>query len=147
MAIEKTLTILKPDCVTRGLMGKVIQRLEEAEFRICAAKMVHLTSETAGSFYDVHREKFFFPELIEFMTSAPVLVMVLQRENAVVALRELIGATNPQEAIPGTVRRELAEDKQRNIIHASDSLENAKVEIQYFFSKYEQLLTTVKNYG
>lgn len=147
MAIEKTLTILKPDCVTRGLMGKVIQRLEGAGFKIRAAKMVCLTAETAGGFYDVHREKPFFPELIEFMTSAPVLVMALERENAVAALRELIGATNPREAKPGTVRRELAEDKQRNIIHASDSPENAQIEIQYFFSKYEQLLTTVENHG
>lgn len=147
MAIEKTLTILKPDCVTRGLMGKVIQRLEEAGFHVCAVRMVRLTSETAGGFYDVHREKSFFPDLIEFMTSAPVLVMALQRENAVAALRELIGATNPREAKSGTLRRELAEDKQRNIIHASDSPENAQIEIQYFFSKYDQLLTTVENHG
>ena len=134
---EKTLAILKPDCVRRGLIGKVIGRLEEAGFTIRAAKMVHLTRDTAGGFYAVHRDKPFFGELMEFMTEAPVIPMVLERDNAVLGLREVIGATDPKTAKKGTIRADLAEDKQRNLIHASDSAENARIEINYFFSEFE----------
>ena len=134
---EQTLAILKPDCVTRGLIGAVIGRLEEAGFSIRAAKMTRLTKETAGGFYAVHRERPFFGELMEFMTEAPVIPLVLERENAVLGLREVIGATDPKAAKQGTIRADLAEDKQRNLIHASDSAENARIEINYFFSKFE----------
>ena len=139
MALEKTLTILKPDCTTRGLIGKVIQRLEEAGFCICALKMLKLNEDTAGGFYAVHKDKAFFGELLEFMTEAPVIPMILEKENAVMGLREVIGATDPKEANPGTIRRDLAQDKQRNLIHASDSPENARIEIDYFFNKLEQI--------
>ncbi len=134
---ERTLAILKPDCVNRGLIGKVIGRLEGAGFVIKAAKMVRLTHETAGGFYAVHKERPFFGELIAFMTEAPVIPMVLERENAVLGLREVIGATDPKEAKKGTIRADLAEDKQRNLIHASDSPENAQTEIYFFFGQFE----------
>ena len=139
---ERTLAILKPDCVRRGLIGKVIQRLEEAGFKICAAKMVRLSKETAGAFYAVHKNKPFYAELLDFMTETSIVPLVLEKENAVRRLREVIGATDPKEASPGTIRRDLAEDKQRNLIHASDSAENAAIEITFFFSQYERHLTS-----
>ena len=139
MALERTLTILKPDCTARHLIGKVIQRLEEAGFRICALKMVKLTKDTAGGFYTVHKDKPFFGKLLDFMTEAPIIPMILEKENAVMDLRELIGATDPQEASPGAIRRDLAQNKQRNLIHASDSPENARIEMDYFFNKLEQI--------
>ena len=139
----RTLTILKPDCVRRNLIGKVVDHLEGKGFEILAAKMVHLTKETAGGFYAVHREQPFFSDLVEFMTSGRCVVMVLEHENAVSYLREVIGATDPAEAAEGTVRKLYAESKQTNIIHASDSDENAKTEIRFFFSSEE----IIKNEG
>ena len=139
----RTLTILKPDCVRRNLIGKVVDHLEGKGFDILAAKMIHLTKKTAGGFYAVHREQPFFNDLVEFMTSGRCFVMVLEHENAVAYLREVIGATDPTEAGEGTVRKLYAESKRQNIIHASDSDENAKTEIGFFFSSEE----IIKNEG
>ena len=139
--MEKTLAMLKPDCVRRGLIGKVIQRLEEGGFKICAAKMIRLSRESAGAFYAVHSDKPFIGELLDFITETPVIPMIVEKKDAVTELRELIGATDPKEAKPGTIRGDMAEDKQHNLIHASDSSENAHIEINFFFSRYEQLLT------
>ncbi len=130
---QRTLGILKPDCVQRKLMGKVIQRLENEDFTFVNGVLKHLTQEEAEGFYAVHKDRPFFPELMDFMTSGPVFVMLLERENAVVKLREVIGSTDPAEADPGTVRKEWAESKQNNLIHASDSPENAEIEAEYFF--------------
>ncbi len=134
---ELTLAILKPDCVQKRLIGKVIDHLLNKGFEIAAMKIVHLNKETAGAFYAVHKGRPFYDELVEFMIESPVVVMALQKENAVTDLREVIGATDPAEAAEGTVRRLYAESKGRNIIHASDSPENAKIEIGFFFSKKE----------
>ena len=133
----RTLTILKPDCVGRNLIGRVVDHLESKGFEILAAKMIYMTKEVAGGFYAVHRERGFFNDLVEFMTSGRCVVMVLENENAVEYLREVIGATDPAEAADGTVRKLYAESKQNNIIHASDSDENAKIEIGFFFSERE----------
>ncbi len=134
---QHTLTILKPDCVQNKLSGKVISRLISEGFEIIAMKMVKLTKETAGAFYAVHKERPFFNDLVKFMTEHRVIVMALEREDAVAQLRTVIGATDPAEAEDGTVRKMFAESKQRNIIHASDSPENAKIEIAFFFSEKE----------
>jgi len=134
---ERTLAILKPDCVQKKLIGKVIDHLLDKGFEIIGMKMVHLTKQTAGEFYTVHKGRPFYDELVDFMTESPVVVLVLQKENAVADLREVIGATDPAEAAEGTVRRLYAESKGRNIIHASDSPENAKIELGFFFSKKE----------
>ena len=134
---ERTLAILKPDCVKDNLIGKVIDHLLSEGFEICAMKMVKLTPETAGGFYEVHKGKPFYDSLVEFMTENRVVPMVLERENAVAELRRVIGATDPAEAEEGTVRKMYAESKGRNVIHASDSTENAAIEIGYFFSKAE----------
>ena len=133
----RTLTILKPDCVRRNLIGKVVDHLESRGFEILAAKMIYMTKEAAGGFYAVHRERGFFNDLVEFMTSGRCVVMVLENENAVECLREVIGATDPAGAAEGTVRKLYAQSKQNNIIHASDSDENAKIEIGFFFSEHE----------
>ncbi len=135
--MERTLAILKPDCTSRKLSGKVIDKIENAGFRIIAMKLVKLTDETAGEFYAVHRERPFYGELVEFMSSANAVPMVLEKDNAVVEFRKLIGATNPEEAEAGTVRKEFAESIQNNIVHGSDSVENAKTEIGFFFSGRE----------
>ncbi|MHB2149596.1 nucleoside-diphosphate kinase [Calditrichota bacterium LG25] len=134
---ERTLAILKPDCVQKGLVGKVIDHLLNKGFDIIGMKMVHLTKQTAGEFYAVHKGRPFYDELVDFMTESPVVVMALEKENAVAGLREVIGATDPAEAAEGTVRRLYAESKGRNIIHASDSPENAKIELGFFFSNKE----------
>ncbi|APF20211.1 nucleoside-diphosphate kinase [Caldithrix abyssi] len=134
---ERTLAILKPDCVQKGLIGKVIDHLLNKGFDIIGMKMVHLTKQTAGEFYAVHKGRPFYDELVDFMTESPVVVMALEKENAVAGLREVIGATDPAEAAEGTVRRLYAESKGRNIIHASDSPENAKIELGFFFSNKE----------
>ena len=133
----QTLTILKPDCVQKQLIGKVIDHLLNAGFKIVAMKMVHLTRQTAGEFYAVHKERPFYPDLLDFMTESEVVPMILEKENAIADLRSTIGATDPAEAEDGTVRRLYAESKQNNIIHASDSEENAKMEISFFFSQKE----------
>ncbi len=134
---ERTLAILKPDCVQKKLIGKVIDHLLDKGFEIIGMKMVHLTKQTAGEFYAVHKGRPFYDELVDFMTESPVVVLALQKENAVAGLREVIGATDPAEAAEGTVRRLYAESKGRNIIHASDSPENAKIELGFFFANKE----------
>ncbi len=134
---KQTLAILKPDCVQKQLIGKVIDHLLNAGFRIVAMKMTHLSRQSAGEFYAVHNERSFYPDLLDFMTESEVVPMILEKENAVADLRETIGATDPAEAEEGTVRKLYAENKQNNIIHASDSDENAKIEIVFFFSQKE----------
>jgi len=135
--VERTLAILKPDCVSRNLIGKVIDRFERGGFKIIAMKMVQLAKETAGEFYAVHRERPFYKDLVQFMSSGNTIPMVLEKDNAVAEFRKLIGATDPAQADPGTIRREFAESKQNNIVHGSDSVENAKTEIAFFFSQQE----------
>ena len=134
---ERTLAILKPDCVQKRLIGKVIDHLLQAGFEIIAMKMVKLTRETAGEFYSVHKERPFYNNLLDFMTESMVVPMVLEKNNAVIELRKTIGATDPAEAEEGTVRKIFAESKQNNIIHASDSAENAILETSFFFSAKE----------
>ena len=133
----RTLTILKPDCIKRNLTGKVIDHLLNKGFVILSAKMVFMTKKIAEGFYAVHKGKGFFDDLVKFMTSGKCIVMVLENEDAVNKLREVIGATDPKEAEEGTVRKLYAENKQMNIIHASDSDENAQKEIGFFFSSKE----------
>ena len=135
--VEQTLGILKPDCVERRLMGKVLAHLEAEGFRIRAGRLVQLSKVSAGAFYAVHRERPFFPDLVAFMTSGPCLALLLEREDAVAHLRRVIGATDPAAAAAGTIRKLYAENKQNNIIHASDSPENARVEAGFFFSRRE----------
>jgi nucleoside-diphosphate kinase len=135
--MEQTLSIIKPDAVKKGVIGKIIDRFESNGLRIAAMKKVQLSKEDASEFYAVHKERPFFGELVEFMTSGPVVVMVLEGENAVAKNRELMGATNPKEAAPGTIRADFAESIDANAVHGSDSLENAKIEIAFFFAKRE----------
>lgn len=135
MAIERTLTILKPDCVRKNLIGEVTKRIQDAGFKILAMKMTRLTEDTAGGFYAVHKERPFFGELVEFMSSGACVPMILEKENAVSDFREFIGATNPEEAAEGTIRAEFADSLGENIIHGSDSVENGKIEGAYFFSE------------
>ena len=130
---SRTLAIIKPDAFGGGKAGKIIALLEEKGFKLRGATVEQLTSERAGQFYAVHRERPFYPSLVEFMTSGPAMPLVLEKENAVAALREAIGATDPAEAAEGTVRKLYAESKGRNAIHASDSDENAATEIAFFF--------------
>ncbi len=137
MATNRTLTILKPDCVKKGLIGEVTKRIQEAGFKIVAMKLTRLTEATAGGFYDVHRERPFFGELVEFMSSGPCVPMILEKENAVADFRALIGATNPAEADAGTIRAEFADSMGENIVHGSDSDENAAIESAYFFTQSE----------
>ncbi len=134
-----TLAILKPDAVGSSKAGKILAHLEGAGFRVRALKLLSLSKEQAGAFYAVHRERGFYAELVEFMTSGPVIPMVLEADDAVAKLRGAIGATDPAEAAPGTVRKLFAESKGRNAIHASDSDENAKGEIAFFFSEYDRI--------
>jgi nucleoside-diphosphate kinase len=134
-----TLAIIKPDAVGSGKAGKVLAHLEGAGFTVKALKLVRLTAAQAGAFYDVHRGRPFYDELVEFMTSGPVIPIVLDAPEAVSKLRETIGATDPAEAAEGTVRKLYAESKGRNAIHASDSDENAAIEIAFFFSGWERL--------
>lgn len=137
MSSQRTLAILKPDCVEKNLVGEAIRRIQDAGFSVRALKMVKLTKTEAEGFYAVHRGRPFFGELVEFMSSGPCVPMVLEKENAVADFRTLIGATDPAEAAPGTIRRDLAESKGRNIVHGSDSLENGRLEANYFFPEYE----------
>ncbi|PWW82763.1 MULTISPECIES: nucleoside-diphosphate kinase [Prosthecochloris] len=132
--MERTLTILKPDCVRKQLIGAVIDKIERAGFRIVAMKKTKLTTETAGAFYAVHRERPFYGELVEFMSSGPCVPMILEKENAVEDFRKLIGATDPAEASEGTIRKLYADSKGENIVHGSDSDENARIESSFFFS-------------
>jgi nucleoside-diphosphate kinase len=137
MAIERTLSIIKPDATRRNLTGKINARFEEAGLRIVAQKRVRLTKEQAGQFYSVHAERSFFGELVTFMISGPVVVQVLEGENAVARNREIMGATNPANAAPGTIRADFAESVEANSVHGSDSAENAATEIAYFFAGCE----------
>lgn len=134
-----TLAIIKPDAVAAGNAGRILAHLEEAGFRVRALRMARLTRDQAGEFYAVHRERPFYGELVEFMTSGPCLPMVLEADDAVARLREVIGATDPAEAAEGTIRKLYAESKGRNAIHASDSDENAAREIGFFFSEAERV--------
>jgi nucleoside-diphosphate kinase len=135
----RTLTIIKPDAFGVGKAGKILAHLEGAGFTVRASRVLHLTREQAGEFYAVHRERPFYGSLVTFMTSGPCMPMVLEREDAVAALRTAIGATDPREAEAGTVRKLYAESKERNAIHASDSDENAEREIAFFFARSELL--------
>lgn len=137
MAIERTLTILKPDCVRKELIGEVTRRIQEAGFRIAAMKMTRLTRATAGSFYAVHKERPFYDDLCEFMSSGPCVPMILEKENAIEDFRSLIGATNPDEAEEGTIRADFADSIQNNIVHGADSVENGLKEAAFFFSDQE----------
>ncbi len=137
MAIERTFSIIKPDATARNLTGAINAKLEAAGLRIVAQKRIHMTLEQAQGFYAVHKERPFFGELTEFMSSAPVVVQVLEGENAVAKNREVMGATNPDEAAEGTIRKEFALNIGENSVHGSDSLENAKIEIAYFFKPEE----------
>jgi nucleoside-diphosphate kinase len=137
--MSQTLAIIKPDAVASRKAGKILAHLEEAGFEVKALRLLSLTREQAGAFYAVHKERPFYGELVKFMTSGPVIPMVLEAPDAVAKLRETIGATDPAEAAPGTIRKLYAESKGRNAIHASDSDENAAREIAFFFSEHERL--------
>lgn len=131
--MERTLSIIKPDAVAKNVIGQIYTRFENAGFKIVAAKMLHLDAALAGGFYAVHKDRPFFGELVEFMTSGPVMVQVLEADNAVAKHREIMGATNPKEAVAGTIRADFAQSLDENAVHGSDSLENAAIEIEYFF--------------
>ena len=137
MAIERTLSIVKPDAVGNNVIGEIYTRFEKNGLRIVAAKMLHLSEEVAGGFYAEHRERPFFIDLVSFMTSGPVMVQVLEGDNAVVKNRDLMGATNPQEAASGTIRADFAETIDANAVHGSDSVNAAAREIAYFFAASE----------
>lgn len=137
MALERTLSIVKPDGVQKNLIGEVYRRFETAGLRIVAARMVHLTQAQAEGFYAVHRERPFFNDLCRYMTSGPVIVQVLEGENAVLKHRDIMGATDPKKAAPGTIRADLAASIEENVVHGSDSAENAAREIAYFFAETE----------
>lgn len=137
MALQRTFSILKPDATRRNLTGKINAKIEDAGLRIIAQKRIWLTRAQAEGFYAVHAERSFFDELCTFMTSGPVVVQVLEGENAVAAYRDVMGATNPANAAEGTIRKEFAESIEANSVHGSDSLENAAIEIAYFFSKID----------
>jgi nucleoside-diphosphate kinase len=133
MAIERTFSIVKPDAVAKNLIGKIYARFEDAGLKIVASKMLHLSREQAGEFYAVHKERPFYTDLLDFMTSGPVMVQVLEGENAITRNREIMGATNPQEAASGTIRADFAETVDENAVHGSDGPDTAKVEIEFFF--------------
>lgn len=137
MATERTFSIIKPDATRRNLTGAVTKMLEDAGLRVVASKRIHMTKEQAEGFYAVHRERPFFNDLVSFMISGPVVVQVLEGENAVAKNREVMGATNPENADEGTIRKTYAESIEANSVHGSDSLENAKIEIDYFFKPEE----------
>jgi nucleoside-diphosphate kinase len=139
MAGNYTLTIIKPDALSTGKAGKIIAHLEQQGFTIRASRVMHMTESQAGEFYAVHRERPFFKPLVSFMISGPCMPMVLEKDNAVAALRTAIGATDPAQADPGTVRKLYAESKERNAIHASDSDENAQREARFFFAESDVL--------
>ena len=137
MAIERTFSIIKPDATKRNLTGKIIDRFESNGLRIIASKRIHMTREQAGGFYAVHKERPFYNDLVDFMVSGPVVVQVLEGENAIAKNREIMGATNPLEAETGTIRKEFAESIEANSVHGSDSLENAQKEISFFFANID----------
>jgi nucleoside-diphosphate kinase len=133
MALERTISIIKPDAVAKNVIGQIYARFEQAGLKIVAAKMKQLSRQEAEGFYAVHRERPFFNALVEFMVSGPVMIQVLEGENAVLKNRELMGATNPKDAAPGTIRADFADSIDANAVHGSDSQENAAIEIAYFF--------------
>jgi nucleoside-diphosphate kinase len=135
MSVERTLSIVKPDGVQKNLIGEVLRRFEQADLRIVAARMARLSQAEAEGFYSVHRERPFFKDLVAYMTSGPVVIQVLEGEGAVAKNREIMGATDPKRAAPGTIRADLASSIEQNVVHGSDSLENAAREIAYFFAE------------
>src|ERR687886_3100877 len=137
MAVTRTFSIIKPDATRRNLTGAITKMLEEAGLRVVASKRIHMTKEQAEGFYGVHRERPFFNDLVAFMTSGPVVVQVLEGENAVAKNREVMGATNPANADEGTIRKTFAESIEANSVHGSDSQDNAKIEIDFFFRPEE----------
>ena len=137
MAVERTLSIVKPDGVRKNDIGEVYRRFEQAGLKIVAARMMKLSQAQAEGFYAVHRERPFFKDLVSYMTSGPVIVQVLEGDAAVARHREIMGATDPKKAAPGTIRADLAESIEQNVVHGSDSLENAAREIGYFFAETE----------
>ena len=137
MAVERTLSIIKPDAVGKHVIGKILTRFEDAGLTIVAAKMQHLSREQAEGFYAVHKERPFFGELVDFMISGPLMIQVLSGENAIAKNRDLMGATNPQEAAPGTIRADFADSIDANAVHGSDAVETAKQEISFFFKAEE----------
>ncbi|PQA86895.1 nucleoside-diphosphate kinase [Hyphococcus luteus] len=137
MALERTFSIIKPDATRRNITGKIISKLEEGGLRVVASKRIRMTKDQAEGFYAVHKDRPFFGELVEFMMSEPVVVQVLEGENAIAKNREIMGATNPAEAAPGTIRAEFAESIGENSVHGSDGPDTAAQEIEFFFSKDE----------
>jgi nucleoside-diphosphate kinase len=143
MALERTLSIIKPDAVGKNHIGDIISRFEKAGLRVVGAKMKHLTQEDAEGFYAVHKERPFFKDLVDFMITGPVLIMVLEGEDAITKNRDIMGATDPKKAAPGTIRADFAKTIDENAVHGSDSPENAKIEISYFF-KPEEVITRTR---
>lgn len=139
MATNRTLTIIKPDAVSAGNAGNIINDIIQAGFKIVAMKLVHLTPEQAGKFYEVHKERPFYKDLVSFMSSGAVVPMILEKENAVAEFRKLIGATNPANAEEGTIRKKYATNVEKNAIHGSDSDENAQIESRFFFAVTEEV--------
>ena len=137
MTIQRTLSIIKPDATSKNIIGKIIDRFEESGLKVVAGKLIHMDQAKAAGFYAEHEGRPFFPNLVEYMTSAPVFVQVLEGENAVLKNRELMGATNPSEADPGTIRADFAETIDANAVHGSDSTDSAAREISYFFDDSE----------
>lgn len=137
MTIEQTLSIIKPDAVEKNVIGQIISRFEQSALKPIAAKMMHLSREQAEGFYAVHKDRPFFDDLVAFMTQGPVFIQVLQGDNAILKNREVMGATNPKEAAPGTIRADFAESIDANAVHGSDAPETAKQEIAYFFKNDE----------
>ncbi|AKQ33795.1 nucleoside-diphosphate kinase [Candidatus Coxiella mudrowiae] len=137
MAIERTFSIIKPDAVAKNVIGEIYMRFEEANLKIIAAKMQHLSEEQVKAFYAVHKERPFYKDLVKFMTQGPVMIQVLEGENAIAKNRELMGATNPKEAVPGTIRADFADSIDANAVHGSDGPKTAKEEISFFFKPEE----------
>ena len=135
MSVERTLSIIKPDAVAKNVIGEIYSRFEKAGLKIVAAKMAHLSEAEAGGFYEVHKERPFYNDLVAFMTSGPVMIQVLEGENAIAMNRELMGATNPAEAAPGTIRADFAQSIDANAVHGSDGPDTARTEIVYFFGE------------
>jgi len=144
MSKEQTLSIIKPDAVSKNVIGKILSRFEERGLRVAAARMQHLSKEKAEGFYAVHKERSFFGELVDFMTQGPVLVLVLEGENAIALNREIMGETDPKKAAPGTIRADFADGIEANAVHGSDSPETAEQEISYFFKSEEVFSLQVK---
>lgn len=135
MSVERTLSIIKPDAVAKNVIGEIYSRFEKAGLRIVAARMEHLDRDGAAGFYAVHRDRPFFDDLVAFMTSGPVMIQVLEGENAIALNRELMGATNPEDAAPGTIRADFAQSIDANAVHGSDGPDTARTEIEYFFGE------------